>query len=67
MNTRVYATRFLLIMTAILGFAAAQGPMYAGTLAECVAALTAAKTCFDDNANAVTGVSVVRSLPANFF
>ena len=49
MNPRTYATRFLLIMTGILGFAAAQGPIYAGTLCECVTNFTAKRTCFDAN------------------
>ena len=60
MNPRTYATRFLLIMTAILGFAAAQGPMYAGTLAECLADFTAKKTCFDDNTVRPTSVTLTR-------
>ena len=60
MNPRTYATRFLLIMTGILGFAVAQGPIYAGTLCECLAELEARKTCFEANTGAVTAVTVSR-------
>ena len=60
MNLRTYATRFLLIMTAILGFAVAQGAMYAGTLCECLTEFIEAKTCFDDNTGAVTLVTLTR-------
>jgi len=60
MNARKYATRFLLIMTCILGFAAAPGPIYAQGLADCVADLAGAKTCFDNNTGAVTTVTLTR-------
>ena len=46
MKPRTYATRFLLIMTGILGFAAAQGPIYAGTLLDCLDILETAKDCY---------------------
>ena len=46
MKSRTYATRFLLIMTAILGFTAAQGPIYAGDLSDCLAILETAKDCY---------------------
>ena len=66
MNPRKYATRFLLTLTAILGFAAAQGPIYAGTLCDCLAALDAKKTCFEAATGAVTAVSVNRFPTGHF-
>ncbi len=52
-------------MTGILGFAVAQGPLYAGTLCECLAVLDAKKACFDANSGPVTAVSVNRFVPGN--
>ena len=47
-------------MTGILGFAVAQGPLYAGTLCECLAVLAEKKACFDANTGDVTQVVVTR-------
>ena len=68
MNPRAYATRFLLIMTAILGFAAAQGPIYAapGTLCDCVTELAERRACLDGTGD-VTSVTTTNFKPASQF
>ena len=58
MNPRTYATRFLILMTGILGFAAAQGPIYAGDLADCVINLDIARGCFVGDTTTLKGVLV---------
>ncbi len=65
MNPRTYAIRFLLIMTCILSFAAAQGPIYAGPLDDCLDNLETAATCFDANTGAVDQVSITRFRSGN--
>ncbi len=66
MNPRTYATRFLLIMIGILGFAAAQGPIYAGTLCDCVTELADRRACLDGT-GAVTAVTTTNFKPASQF
>ncbi len=61
MDLRTYATRFLLIMTAILGFTAAQGPMYAGDLEECVTKLISARDCFAGDTTTLKAVFLFRN------
>ena len=59
MNPRTYATRFLLIMACVLGFAIAPGPIYAGDLlAECVTNLNIFRGCFASDTTTLTGVDV---------
>ena len=58
MKSRKYATRFLLIMTGILGFAAAQKTIYAGDLADCVMNLDIARGCFVGDTTTLKGVLV---------
>ena len=53
-------------MAGVLGLTVAQGPIYAGTLCECVEELAAKRTCFDA-LGPVTAVSVTRFVPANQF
>lgn len=50
MKKCMYASRFLVIITGILGFAAAPGPVYADTLEQCATDLTDALICWDANA-----------------
>ena len=50
----------ILIITGILGFAIAPGPVYAGDLADCVRTLDIAKGCYTENTTTLKDVIVSR-------
>ena len=53
-------------MTAILGFAASQGPIYAGTLCDCVTELATKRACLDGTGD-VTSVTTTNLKPVSQF